>query len=474
MQVASVALGTIVDWAPGPGTVVSWHPSPAALEKARQAPVSAVPPSYMQAGHLRGFSEYAAQGLDYSRLFIGSCDVAGRCDIRTMSYVINAHVRRHDTYRSWFEYQNAETIIRHTIADPGDIKFVPTKHGEMTPTEFRDLVLATPDPLHWDCFSFGVMQRADHFNFYMSVDHIHMDAKFVGVILMELILMYAALVEGEAPIPLPESGSYDDYCVRQHRDTSVLTLETPEVQRWIQFAENNNGAFPDLPLPLGDPSLPCSGDLIAVELMNDQQTAQFESACVESGARFVGGVFACAALAEYELTGAQTYYGLSTADTRTPEELMTLGWFTGLVPVVVPIATTSFGDAARAAQASFDSNTPLANVPFDRVLELAPWLNRPRPNFPQVNYYDAGAIPTFLTPEFAGLSMGMYFDGRLSLPLCMWVARLEKATELVVLFPNNPIARESVTRYAAAMKSVYVRVAEGRDVLAPVRNVPRA
>ena len=61
---------------------MSWHPSPASLEKARQAPVSAVPASYMQAQHLRGFCEFAARGLDYSRLSCGSWDRPGRCDIR--------------------------------------------------------------------------------------------------------------------------------------------------------------------------------------------------------------------------------------------------------------------------------------------------------------------------------------------------------------------------------------------------------
>ncbi len=82
-----------------------------------------------------------------------------------MTYVINAHLRRHDTYRSWFEFTDADHIVRHTIADPADIEFVPIKHGEMTPAEWRDHILATPDPLQWDCFSFGVIQRADHFTF---------------------------------------------------------------------------------------------------------------------------------------------------------------------------------------------------------------------------------------------------------------------------------------------------------------------
>jgi hypothetical protein len=40
-----------------------------------------------------------------------------------------------------------------------------------------------------------------------------------------------------------------------------------------------------------------------------------------------------------------------------------------------------------------------------------------------------------------------------------------------VLFPDNPVARESVTRFLAALKSVYVRVAERRYSAPPVREV---
>ena len=100
--------------------------------------------------------------------------------------------------------------------------------------------------------------------------------------------------------------------------------------------------------------------------MDERQTAGFESACIAAGARFSGGVFACAALAQYELTGADIYYGLASADTRsTPADFMTAGWFTGHVPITVPITASSFGDTVRAAQASFDSGKDLANVPFD-------------------------------------------------------------------------------------------------------------
>ena len=457
-----VAFGTIHDWAPEPGSVVCWHASPSALANAHQAPISAVPASYQQARHLRGFCDYAARGLEMSRLFIATWHIGGRCDIRAMTYVINAHLRRHDTYRSWFEYQDSGHIVRRTIRDPADIALVPTGHCAMTPGECRGHILATPDPLRWDCFRFGIIQRPDHFTFFVSIDHLHMDAQFSVVVLTEIHMMYSALAGGEAPIRMPDAGSYDDYCIRQHQYASELTLESPEVRAWIEFAQN----LPEFPLPLGDASVPCAGDVMTVQLMDERQTARFESACVAAGARFSGGVFACAALAEHELTGAETYYGITLADTRsTPAEFMTMGWFVGLIPITVPVTAASFGDTARAAQASFDSGKYLANVPIDRVLELVPPELRPtgpqtQPGSPILSYLDTGLGPLSATSHspFDGINAGIYTDGRIRAQLDIRVLRLEKKTVITVAFPNNPVTRDSVTQYIATIKSLYAAV----------------
>ncbi|HUO39275.1 MAG TPA: acyltransferase, partial [Mycobacterium sp.] len=221
MFLGPVAVGMIDDWELSPAPVVSWRPSQAAAAKARQAPISAVPPSYIQARHLRGFADQAAKGLDYSRLLVAALDIPGRCDLRAATYVVNAHLRRHDTYRSWFEHTDTGEFVRHTIADAADIEFVPTKHGELAAEKFRDLILATPDPLHWDCFTFGTIQAPDHFTFFVAIDHLHMDTQFLPAALLEIQVMYTALVSGAPPVTLPEAGRYDDYCVRQRQYTST-------------------------------------------------------------------------------------------------------------------------------------------------------------------------------------------------------------------------------------------------------------
>ncbi len=424
--------------------------------------MSSVPPSYVQTRHLRSFSQQAARGLEHSRLLIASCEVYGRCDVRAMTYVINAHLRRHDTYRSWFEYQDADHILRHTLADPADIEFVPTEHGEQTVAQLRDHITATPDSLQWDCFRFGVIQGPDRFTFYASVDHLHADGQFVGVGLMEFQTMYLALAMGEPPVAMGQAGSYDDYCVRQREYTSALTLDSREVRTWVDFAEANNGTFPEFPLPLGDPSVPCNGDLISATLLDQRQTEKFDAACTAAGARFIGGMFACIALAIQELTGAQAYSGLTPKDTRsTPAELTTQGWFTGLIPVAFPVAAASFPETARAAQHSFDSGADLAKVPFERVVELKPSLARPQPLFSLVNFFDGHVAPlSMLTQLFEGQNVATCSDGRVTYPLSTLVGRFDE-TAATVMLPDNPVARESVTQYLAALKSMCVRVANG-------------
>lgn len=222
-----VTFGTVHNWDPGTGSVISWHATPAAREKARQAPISDVPASYQQLHHLRRFSEHAARGLDMARLNIGVWDISGVCDVAAMTEAINAHLRRHDTYHSWFEHRTDGRIVRHTFDDPADIEFAALQRGEMTPTELRAHILATPNPLRWDCFTFGLVQHPDHFTFYMSADHLVIDGMSVGVIFLEIHLTYAALVSGGRPLPLPEPASYHDYCRRQHQHTEALTLQSP-------------------------------------------------------------------------------------------------------------------------------------------------------------------------------------------------------------------------------------------------------
>jgi hypothetical protein len=106
----------------------------------------------------------------------------------------------------------------------------------------------------------------------------------------------------------------------------------------------------------------------------------------------------------------------------------------------------------------------MARVPYYRVLELAPWLNWPRPNFPVSNFLHGGAAPlnAILAAADMGLAnnIGIYPDGRYSHQLTIYIFRYGEGTVMAVMHPDNPVAKKSVTRYMKAMQSVSVRVAD--------------
>ena len=112
----------------------------------------------MQSQHLRNYSERKAAGLNFSRQIIASCEVAGQCDISAMDHAVNTYLRRHDTFRSWFERTEDGGFVRHALEDPADIEFVPVDQGHMTEDEIRAHVVDIPSPLEWGCFTFGIIQ----------------------------------------------------------------------------------------------------------------------------------------------------------------------------------------------------------------------------------------------------------------------------------------------------------------------------
>jgi mycolipenoyl-CoA---2-(long-chain-fatty acyl)-trehalose mycolipenoyltransferase / long-chain-acyl-CoA---trehalose acyltransferase len=79
--------------------------------------------------------------------------------------------------------------------------------------------------------------------------------------------------------------------------------------------------------PVGsDVGVDGAGFVLGLKTLNEADTDAFDTACREAGARFSGGVLACAALAEHQLTGNTTYHGFTPSDTRTADiDTMSVG-----------------------------------------------------------------------------------------------------------------------------------------------------
>lgn len=459
-----VALGPISTWNPGSGPVTTWTASAAARRAAAEAPADDLPATFQQSGHLRSAFHGRQIGREMPRLVVVSWDVPGVCDLDAMTEAITLHVRRHDTYRSAFDVHDG-VITRRTLADAGLIEFTasPTRH--MDEAQIRRHVLATtPGTLEWDCFSFGVIAKADHFTVYASIDHLHTDLMSSGIVLLDIHLAYAALTAGRE-VELPAANGYRDYTARQQSTMKSKTLQSKEIQEWIAFARDCDGRWPSFPLPLGDTDSG-AGSFVTVELLDAGQTEAFDTACRSAGARFSGGVMACAGLAEHRLIGTQTFHGFTPSDTRAPgSDTMSVGWFASLFPVTVPVAGNEFTAAARAAQASFDASKHLAAVHAERVTQLATLEElgiAPPPKTPMmVSYADFRRIACADLLERT--TIGTYGDNLSHGGVNVWVNRQTDSTTVTVSFPDNTEAHESVTRYIGVLKEVFTEAARITD-----------
>lgn len=457
-------LGTVDDWT-AEGTVVSWYPTAASYACAAQAKPHPAPVSYQQSQHLQYYRRQTSLGRDVPRLCIGVWEIAGVCDVDAMTQAINTHVRRHDTYHDRFAFGGNDEIHRYVIDDPQTITLAPTDHGMMTPPQIRKLLLDTPDPLQWDCFTFGIIQGEDRFTVYIAIDHLRADGMSAGVIFLDIQTAYFTTLQN-GPVALAPAASHRDFCTNQRAFTATLDEESPQIQSWRAFVDANGGELPQFPLELGEATADTPGAIDVFDLIDDEQGQRFEAACRAAGARFSGGVFACAALAEHRLTGATTYFGLTPFDNRRdPAYATTVGWLASFVPLAIPTAG-AFGEVVNSAQKSFDMNTTLGAVPYYHLLEMpasssGPLVAPDRP-VPMLSYIDIRKLP--FSDYWDGLRIGIWGDNRLSEAVCMWVNRMSDRTQLVVAYPGTRVARESVLRYVEAMRAEFTRVADGVEL----------
>lgn len=190
-----------------------------------------------------------------------------------------------------------------------------------------------------------------------------------SVIFLDIQTTYFAALQ-RTHFALPPAPSYREYSARQHAYTRSLNEESPGIRSWRAFLAANNGALPRFPLELGESNADTPGAIEVFDLIDDEQGRRFEAACRAAGARFSGGVFACAALTEHRLTGAATYFGLTPFDNRRdPAHTTAVGWLASFVPLAIPTADASFDEVVSAAQASFDANAALGAVPYYHLLE---------------------------------------------------------------------------------------------------------
>ncbi|WP_306365091.1 condensation domain-containing protein [Nocardia sp. CC227C] len=461
-----VSFGLIDEWEPTPGRLVTWVAAPASLARAAAAPAHPAPPSHQQEEYLRAADRNATADFRYSGLCLVVAQVPELLDRAAMTRAVNAFLLRHDTFRTWFAIAPGGAVVRHLVA-PEDVEFVPVEHGEIdNPETIREHVQkTTPGPFQWDCFTFGAIEHDGSTTLYLAVDHLHTDGVAQYISCFDLAQLYAREVAEEVEVPI-EPASYVEYCARERERSARLSLTSPGVRTWLALLRGNDGELPSFPLDLGRRLDGYSRSAHrTLELFDEDSACRFEQACRDSGAEFTGGIFAVAALTERRLVGTDYYFGTTPISTRgTPAELAAVGWFVTLVPVAFPLgAATSFARLAPRAQRAYESGLLLTSTPLHRVLELAAGDDgiavRPGWVTPMISYVDAR---DFVGHElFDSAGGGVFANRAASEEVLMWINRLPSGTSLSIIYPDTPVAHDSVRRYTEAMRAVFHAVADG-------------
>ncbi|WP_024804030.1 condensation domain-containing protein [Nocardia sp. BMG51109] len=462
-----VSFGFFDDWHPGAGRLTSWTASPASRAAVARAPVHEAGPSYQQEAYLRAAHRNADTGFRASRLMMISFDIPGAPDHDAMTRTVNAFLRRHDTFSSWFALDADGRMERH-VADPADIDAVPTGHGEFgdSDTIRAHVQNETPGPFDWDCFSFGVIEHEQSFTVYAVVDHLHTDGVGQALSCVDLLALYGNELSG-GQVPVAPVDGHIDHCLRERRHNEQLTLDSPQVRRWVELLQRNDGDLPAFPLDLGGGTGYTRGSQVTVPLLSEEDALRFEQVCLDHGGRFIGGLFAAIALAELESTGRDRYFGLTPVNTRgTPGEAASIGWYTNLIPVTVSIRPDdTFTTLVTAAQEATERGKDLLDVSVHRVLELAtPDLGiRTRPGWsaPMLSYVDVRKIAG--ADMFDQINGGLYGNRASAGEVYTWVNRFNDVTKLSLLFPDTPQAHESIDRYVKALTSIVTAVAAEGD-----------
>ncbi|MDV6263494.1 condensation domain-containing protein [Rhodococcoides yunnanense] len=462
-----VAFGLIDEWKPAPGPLTTWSPTDASRAAAASAPVHPARPSHIQQAYLEAAFRNRGSSFRFSRLCLVTFRIEGKLDSAAMGRAFNTFVHRHDSFSSWFD-TTAEGSVRHRV-DVEDIVLEPTDFGVPTDAAAirRHVQDTTPGPESWDCFSFGTIEHDDHFVVYAAVDHLDTDGISQALTYYELRQLYRNAVTGESD-GLFTPGSYIEYCQRERTESDATTLESAAVRTWIDLVTDNGGDLPTFPLPLGRNSIDYTRTShSSFPLFDGAKARAVDEACAGVGAKFIGGIFAAAALAEYELAGRNSYLGLTPKSTRSlPAEFASVGWFSSLVPVHFDLGSQpTFLTLAVRAQHAFDSGKLLANTSYHRVLELVGpehgITTQPGWTAPMISYVDVRKLPGEAELDAAGA--GLYGNRGSSEEVFMWINRFEDHTGVEFLYPGTDEADRSIDLYFAKIFEIFTAVVESGD-----------
>lgn len=450
-----------------PGFVVAWEPSANFLRSLRQLPSVIQPCSYQQEQHLLHYKSLKRQQLDKERLLVVTWDMPGHCKLDRMSMAINRHLQRHDTYHAWHHLDENDAQGKTCrLIEALKIQLNPTHLGWMECSEWIHRLLRTPGSDEWNCFQFGIIQRENEFTFFVCMDHLYADGRILSIIYSEIRADYQSLASDNKPKTFRPTSSYLDYCQRQRRESSRLTLENPDIQHWLHFLRSNGGQLPRWPLELQDAAETWHSNITTLSVLNTAETENFVRNCRSNGVHFLIGMLSSFAVAENILTGRNEVHLVTPVSNRTTRtELRTMGWFTGLVPVSISGFELGMETVMQRAYQSFASRRHLASIPIERLVELTSGLSEIHWPSSGGFMFSCGLLTSDkLMGSFYASNGCFYMNESRSGGIALWITKSCQGVSASISHPASPEAKDTVRRFMETFTNICKGVSMGKLV----------
>lgn len=479
-------LGPVRAWSPPPGRVLVVRPTTDLLARAAQAPVSASPPSFLQADHVAAYATNQAAGRSH-RAWTGiASTIPEPFDPIAWSAAVATFLRRHEGHRSWFDIGQqgpAEPVRRvmppEAIADTDFLVEELTEANGRAGESLHDLldqVLGeTCTPGSWPGFGLVVIDAGTEFSFMWGCDHAFTDAASQILLAGELAGQYERHLRPDADVAaLPPTGGFGEYAVAERARAAAASREAPEVARWREIVAGHGGVLPTFPLDLGlAPGETAPVVIVEHEIASGSDLQDLESAVKSHGGRLPSAVAAACAVAELRLAGRERYFGITVLGTRDADEwARAQGWFCNFAPIDIDLrGHRTIATVLGAAEEAFAVARRLAQVPVHAALAAMIELGELDPasvGSPQLlSYLDLRWFPDVRGTGSArsAFERGHHFtaEGR-TRNASSWFNRDAESLYVVCQVPDTTVARAASDRYYGEVIQILRLLAKAGDL----------
>jgi hypothetical protein len=446
------------------GTVIAWLSAPSMTAASDAAADDPTPASFLQADHVRGVLAQRAQGAPHRAFTCSVTTLPGTPDRDRITGVVNDFVAAHEGLRSSLtvdgDVQNG-TIRRRTVPFE-DVSLVPVVidgDGESDGDGTGDLIDVVASAAVFDNVPAMVVMIVAQddgraFELFLALDHSAGDGVSQMIGLLELKARY--LGQDVPGLTDDRHPGFPGYVDGELEAATTVGDDSPGVAAWREFFAATGGVIPDFPLPTGivdGQSQPVVSLVDEVGLADAGTLAKLSELAAEHETGLSSVIYAALGLAHKRLTGENVYATVVVSSTRGREYQFSQGWFCNFSPLSFSVEGETVGEIIETVKSAQKRMKETLREPVHASLGHLIARGEVDPTVmvsPQmVTFLDMSWFE-----DTQGTDIRLFTGMGRTTNASLWITRNSRGLGLASQAPDNPIAREPLATYTAAVHGV--------------------